>query len=75
MAGMREKASKHYIDLIHSYFSDQTEEGQIAKYAKMTECEYWMENMVGISHEDILNIYDHEFWAFHNKGEGNGKKY
>ena len=30
----------HYRSLVRAYFADQTEEGRIAKYAKMAECAY-----------------------------------
>lgn len=72
---MEKKAVQHYITLIRSYFSDQTEEGQIAKYAKMAECEYWMEKMLGIPKSEIHGIYNHEYWGFYGKGGRNAQKH
>ena len=50
-----------YRELIKAYFNDGTEQGRIAKYARMQEAEYILENILNVSHDAVRDIYNEEY--------------
>lgn len=51
----------HYRDLIRAYFEDESEEGCIARYAKMEECFYILMNFLGVPDNILKSIYQEEY--------------
>lgn len=51
----------HYRDLIRTYFEDQTEEGRIAKYAKMEECCYMLLHFLNVPDDIVKSVYQEEY--------------
>lgn len=65
-----QNAEARYRETIRSYYNDHTEEGQIAKKAKMREDEALMHDILSISNEKLYEIYNEEYAAKYVK---NGK--
>ena len=59
---METKCLTHYRDLIRTYFEDQTEEGRIAKYAKMEECAYMLVHFLDVPEDVAKSVYQEEYW-------------
>lgn len=55
------KVLSHYRDLIRTYFEDQTEEGRIAKYAKMEECAYMLVHFLDVPEDVAKSVYQEEY--------------
>lgn len=59
----------HYRSLVRAYFADQTEEGRIAKYAKMAECAYMLVHFLDVPEDATETIYFDEYPGFAKKGK------
>lgn len=58
----------HYRKSLQKYFADTTEEGRIAKYYANEEIKYALENVFGMSKEEVSKIYDEELRAKYGYG-------
>ena len=62
---------ERYIKSLHEYFNDWTDQGRIAKYQKTREQEFVLENVFGMSQEDVKEIYNEEYRKSREEERGN----
>lgn len=55
------EALTYYQNLIRSYFEDSSEEGRIAKYARMEECYHMLVHFLDIPEKTVKRIYQEEY--------------
>ena len=59
---IRKTAVEHFLQRVRDYFADTTVQGRIEKRGRFREAEWWLENVIGMSRQEITDLYTAEYW-------------